>query len=139
MYDNLECLQWSQAFRLAGFPGTDWASCAAIDECRRTGAFECARGIALQTNLQAQQRQRHAAAAAVFAALNPRGQSIPAEYALIFDIFGGNAAGWRQAETLHPLPAAFGADPVADLAADVTHALHMGHDLRVGSRCSGGG
>ena len=47
----------------------------------------------------------------------------------------GDAFGWCQTEALDPLAAALEAEPVTQIAGDITCNLDMGHDFGVGPRC----
>ena len=101
-------------------PSLHRADLRAIDEGRRSSCIHASsRCRAAQPQPQAEHRQRHAAAAAELAALDPGRQPAAAEHRLVFDVVGRNAGGRRHGEALDPELAAALADPVAELAADV--------------------
>jgi hypothetical protein len=69
---DLKCLERRETVGLARFAGRHRSNAAAVDEGSEIGAFVGLRRIALQPHIQAEQGQRHAAAATEFAALDPR-------------------------------------------------------------------
>ena len=76
---NAERLQLREAVRGADLAGRDRANRAAVDEGRLIAQGETLRRVALQADIQAGQRQCHAAAAAELAAFHPGRQPLAAD------------------------------------------------------------
>ena len=69
-------------------PAGDRPDRAAVDEAGRVAALVRLRRVALEPHLEPQQRQRHAAAAAELAALDPGRQPAATEHRLVLDSAG---------------------------------------------------
>ena len=98
--------------------------------------------VALEADAQAQDRQRHAAAAAILAAIRPGAEPAATEHRLILDVLAADPVVLlglgRDREPLDPALATAIAHPVAESRDHVAAALHVSGDLgRVGDRAAG--
>jgi hypothetical protein len=130
-YHDLKRLERGQAFGLACLAGRHRPDRAAVDEIGGVAALMRLGGGALEPDLEAEQRQRHATAAAEFPALDPRRQPSASQHSLVFQIGRLDAVARRQTESLDPLAAASRPDPLADLARHIAGALDVHHDIGV--------
>ena len=126
---NAERLQLREAVGGADLACRDRANRAAVDEGRLIAQGETLRRVALQADIQAGQRQCHAAAAAELAAFHPGREPLAAGYSLILHVFRTQIVVRGKAETLNPLPAAARAQPMPEPAADIADPLYMGEHV----------